>query len=240
MMRVWIRPCCSSVADRADAAVHHVAGGDDVDAGLGLHQRLLAQHRHRLVVQDVAAVVEQPVLAVRGEGVQRHVGEQAELGEALLEVAHGARHQAFGVGRLAAVGRLQRRFDDREQRHHRHAQRHALLGHREQPVDAHALHAGHAGHVLPLAVAVEQEDRQDQVLGGQAVLAHQRTGESVAAQAARPAGGKGGGVITAGVLGGGPPAGGGQTRGADGICCRLCYSRRRMIAVRRSSPAFPP
>jgi hypothetical protein len=104
MMRVWIRPRAPGAADGADAAVHHVAGGDDVDAGLGLHQRLLLQHGHRLVVEDVAAVVEQAVLAVGGERVQRHVGQQAEAGEALLQLAHRARHQAFGVGGLAAVG----------------------------------------------------------------------------------------------------------------------------------------
>jgi hypothetical protein len=74
-------PPSSALADRADAAVHHVAGRDDVDAGLGLHQRLLRQHGHGLVVEDVAGVVEQAVLAVAGEGVQRHVGEQAQLGE---------------------------------------------------------------------------------------------------------------------------------------------------------------
>jgi hypothetical protein len=31
-------------ADRADAAVHHVRRRDDVDAGLGLGQRLADQH----------------------------------------------------------------------------------------------------------------------------------------------------------------------------------------------------
>ena len=78
-----------------------------------------------------------------------------------------------------------------KQRHHRHAQRHALLGHGEQAVDAAPLHAGHAGHVLRLAVAVEHEHGQDQVGRGQAVLAHQVAREGIAAQAARAAGGKG-------------------------------------------------
>ena len=40
-MRVWTSPFLQRAADRADAAVHHVAGRDDVDAGLGLRQRLL-------------------------------------------------------------------------------------------------------------------------------------------------------------------------------------------------------
>ena len=61
------------------------------------------QHRDRLVVDDVAAVVEQAVLAVRGERVERDVGQQPELGEALLQLAQRPRHQALGVERLAAV-----------------------------------------------------------------------------------------------------------------------------------------
>ena len=105
-MRVWMWPLrFQRRADRADAAVHHVAGRHDVDAGLGLRQRLLHQHLDGLVVQDVAGVVEQAVLAVAGEGVQRHVGHHAELGKALLQRAHHARHQALGVPGFAAVRR---------------------------------------------------------------------------------------------------------------------------------------
>ena len=84
------------LTDRGDAPVHHVAGRDDVDAGLGLHQRLLHQHRHGFVVHDVAGFarvrVQQPVLAVAGERVQRHVGHHTEFREAVLQRAHHARH----------------------------------------------------------------------------------------------------------------------------------------------------
>jgi hypothetical protein len=45
------RPAASSAwPDRADAAVHHVGGRDDVAAGFRLAQRLLHQHRDGLVV----------------------------------------------------------------------------------------------------------------------------------------------------------------------------------------------
>jgi hypothetical protein len=169
------------------------------------------QHGHGLVVEDVAGVVEQAVLAVAGEGVERHVGQQAQFREALLQLAHGAGHQALGVGGLAAVGRLQRRVDDREQRHHRHAQLHAVFGHRKQAVQAAALHAGHAGHVLG-GPAVEQEHRQDEVVGGQPVLTHQGPREGIAAQAARTVGRvRGGGVHVDGLQGvGGPGRGPGN------------------------------
>ena len=81
-MRVWMKPrVFQRRADGADAAVHHVAGRDDVHAGLGLRQRLADQHLHGLVVEDVAGFVEQAVLAVAGEGVQRHVGHDAQVRE---------------------------------------------------------------------------------------------------------------------------------------------------------------
>ena len=66
------------LADGADAAVHHVGGRDDVAAGFRLHQRLLDQHRDGLVVEDFA-VAQQAVMAVAGEGIERHVAEKADL-----------------------------------------------------------------------------------------------------------------------------------------------------------------
>jgi len=71
-------------ADAADAPVHHVRRRDDVDAGSGLRKRLLDQDLERGVVQDVAALVDHAILAVRRIGIERHVGHQAELGKALL------------------------------------------------------------------------------------------------------------------------------------------------------------
>ena len=41
----------------------------------------LHQHLDGLVVEDVAGFVEQAVLAVAGEGVQRHVGHHAQVRE---------------------------------------------------------------------------------------------------------------------------------------------------------------
>ena len=64
-------------ADRADAAVHHVGGRDDVAAGLGLHQRLLHQHLDGLVVED-DAVAHQAVMAVAGIGIERDVAQDAD------------------------------------------------------------------------------------------------------------------------------------------------------------------
>src|SRR3546814_6943566 len=68
-------------ADRADAAVHHVRRRDDVGAGARLVQRLPDQYLDRLVVEDIARIVDQPVLPVAGIGIERDVGED-EIGRA--------------------------------------------------------------------------------------------------------------------------------------------------------------
>src|SRR5690606_29786084 len=59
-----------------------------------------------------------------------------------------------------------------------------LLGHRQQRVERVAHHAGQRGHGLLYAFAFGHEDRVNQVVGGQRVLAHQAAREIVAAQAA--------------------------------------------------------
>ena len=74
------------LADRADAPVHHVGGRDDVAAGFRLHQRLLDQHRDGFVVED-DAVAQQAVMAVAGEGIERHVAEDADVRHFLLDRA---------------------------------------------------------------------------------------------------------------------------------------------------------
>ena len=67
--------------DSPDATVHHVRGRDNVHAGRRLHQRLLHQNVERLVVEDVARVVDYAILAVRGIRIERHVGHDSQLGK---------------------------------------------------------------------------------------------------------------------------------------------------------------
>ena len=110
------------LADRADPPVHHVGRRDDVGAGLGLRQRLPHQRLDRHVVQHVAGVVDDPVLAVRRVRIERDVGDDAELGHGLLERAHGALREALRVPGFAAVIGLCRRRRDRKQRDRRNAE----------------------------------------------------------------------------------------------------------------------
>ena len=93
-------------AHRADAPVHHVRRRDHVHAGLGVTQRLLHQRGHGRLVLHVAGVVDEAVLAVAGVRIERDVGDHAEVGKALLQRAHGARHQSFGMPRRRGIERL--------------------------------------------------------------------------------------------------------------------------------------
>ena len=91
-------------AQRADAAVHHVGRRDHVDARRGVAERLLDQRLDRLVVHHVAGRVDQAVLPVARVRIERDVGDHAELGEARLQRAHGARHEVVRAPRLRRVG----------------------------------------------------------------------------------------------------------------------------------------
>jgi hypothetical protein len=78
-------------------------GCDDVGAGLGMGDGLLDQHLDGGVVHHIAGVVDQPVLAVGREGVERDVGHDAELGHRVLERAHRALRRAVGIEGLARI-----------------------------------------------------------------------------------------------------------------------------------------
>jgi hypothetical protein len=160
------------LADGADAAVHHVGRCDDVAAGFGLHQRLPHQHRDGLVVED-PAVLDQAVMAVAGEGIQRDVAEHAQAGKFLLDRAHRFAHQIVRIERLGAVLVAQAGLGIGKQRDARDIQLHRALGVAHRLIDAEPLDAGHRGHAGALVVAVDHEQRPDQIIRGQDVFPHQ-------------------------------------------------------------------
>jgi hypothetical protein len=171
-------------ADRADATVHHVRRRDDVGAGLGVRDGLLDQRFDGDVVDDVTAVVDEAVLAVRGERVERDVGDDAEFGKFLLERAHRALDEAIRIPRLARVERFRLRWRDREQRECGHAELLRLFGDAQQAVDRDALDAGHRRHRFGDVAAFAHEHGQDQVGRQQVGFAHESARERVAAHAA--------------------------------------------------------
>src|SRR3546814_9412792 len=75
------------LSDRPDAAVHHVAGRDDVGAGARLIQRLSHQYLDRLVVENIARAVDQPVLPMTGIGIERSEEHTSEL-QSLMRISY--------------------------------------------------------------------------------------------------------------------------------------------------------
>ncbi|MNN14350.1 hypothetical protein D3C81_1274110 [compost metagenome] len=165
-------------------------------------QRLLDQHIDRLVVHHVAALVENAVLTMDGEGIECHVGDDPQLREALTQGAGGALGDAVRVVGFGAVEGLLLQRGHREQRQRRNAQCDQLLGFLQQQVDGQALDARHRRHALALVLAVEDEHREDQVAHRQHVLAHQAPGKLIAAVATQAGEGEGafGGNETHGAL----------------------------------------
>jgi hypothetical protein len=171
------------VPDRADASIHHVGGRDHVGAGLGVRERLLHERRHGRVVHHVAGLVDQAVLAVAGVGIERDVGDHAELGVFALERAHRALHQTVVVPGLVRVQRLRLQGRHGEQRERGDSQRVRLAGGAKQLVDAEPLDTRHRGHGLAGALALAHEHGPDQVVRGKHRLAHQPAREGIAAHA---------------------------------------------------------
>jgi hypothetical protein len=172
-------------ADRADAAVHHVARRHDVRARLGMRQRLAHERADRHVVHDVPGLVDDAVESVRRERIERDVRDHAECRQRLLERARGALRQAFRVPRLAPIIGLRLGRGHREQRESRNAERGDLLGLAHDLVDREPLDPGHRRHGHALSPAFHDEHGIDQVVGRQQRLAHQPPREVVAPHAAQ-------------------------------------------------------
>ena len=150
---------------------------------------LFHQSFHRHVVQDVTGVVDDAVLAVGRERVQRHVGDDPELRQRGLERPDGALGQALGVPGLPPVQRLCSRVGHREDGQRGDAQPLPGLRLLDQEVHGQPLDARHGGDRLPLSLALEDEDRVDQVIRGQDGFPHQAASEGVAPHPAHAGGG---------------------------------------------------
>ena len=158
-------------------------GGDHVGAGVRVGQRLAHQHLHRLVVDDVAAVVHQAVLAVRRVRVERDVGDDAERRVRRLQRTDRPLREAVRVEGTGAVVGLGRVVGDREQHDGRHAERVHGARRLDQQVHRQTLHARHRRDRLPGAFALDDEVGLDQHRGVDAVLGDEGTVEGVAAHA---------------------------------------------------------
>ena len=123
-----------------------------------------------LIVDDGAAAQE-AVVAVAGIGIERDVAEHADLRHRLLDRPDGAADQVVGIERFAAVLVASPGIGIGKQQAG-NGERGGALGVAHGLVDRKSLHAGHGSHRHAFG-AVDQEQRPDQVVRGQHVLAHE-------------------------------------------------------------------
>ncbi len=136
-------PACSSAERIArDPPVHHVGRRDDVRPRCGLHQSLLGEQLHRVVVDDIAGLVGEAVMAVGGIGIERDVGQHADLRRGLLGGLDRAADEIVRVERLARLAAAQGGRRVREKGDARNAELPRLPRPRGDPVDRPARHAG--------------------------------------------------------------------------------------------------
>ena len=160
------------IAQPADPAVHHVRRRDHIDAGLGLADRLAAEHFDGLVVQDPVAG-KQPVMAMARIGIERDVADDAEPGKACFSARTARLHRLSGrqasapsspfsaggtTGKIAIAGMPSSAASPAESIS-------AWMDRRSTP--------GMLGSVSRAAAAFLNEDRPDEIIRVQAVLGHQ-------------------------------------------------------------------
>ena len=179
-------------ANSAHPAVHHVRRRDDVRAGLGLNERLVDKNRARHVVEHVTALVDDSVMTMGRIGIERDVGEHADLGRRVLQRLDRPADQVAWIERLARILRAKRRRRVRKQRDAGNAELPRLFGPLPDPVHAPARDARQRGDRLLDAGAFGDEQRPDQVGRGQHSLGEQRPAPGGRARAAHADCGKGG------------------------------------------------
>ena len=87
-----------------------------------MRQRLPDKHIDCCVVENIAIVIDDAVLAVGCVRVERNVGHYDEVGQLCLDRLHGPLYQAVRVGTLRTVERLAVSPNHREQGHGGYAQ----------------------------------------------------------------------------------------------------------------------
>ena len=135
------------------------------------------QHVERLVVEDVAVAHQRRHGRAwcRGRAPRRR--SRRSRARAFLSARHGAAAQVVGAFRLPRRARSSSRVGiDREERHRRDAELGGLLHCPQQAGRSSAAPRRAWMRRPPLGAAVLDEDRPDQVVDGQRVLAHQAAG----------------------------------------------------------------
>ncbi|QTK78957.1 hypothetical protein AT6N2_C1172 [Agrobacterium tumefaciens] len=156
----------------ADAAIHHLRWGDNVRTGFRLKDRRPDDLIHGLVVDDLVAA-QDAVMAMAGEGVERDIGDHADIGDGFFDRKRRLIDQIVCFERVGAGLVAQLHLDIREGGDGGNAKVGRFLRCFHQLIDAHAVDAWHGRDRLKNIVARHDEHRPDEIVNGQAVFLHQ-------------------------------------------------------------------
>ncbi len=126
------------------------------------------EHVDRDVVEHVAVVVDDAVLAVRRVRVERDIGDNHKVGIGRLDCAHHRLNESVGIGAFGAIEAFLFLVDHREQRNGGDAELADLAQLFEQAVSGLAFDAGHRRHCLTAVVTLEHEYGINQIRRAQA------------------------------------------------------------------------
>ena len=158
-------------ADGPHAAVHHVAGRDQVGAGPGVRDGDAAEQRQRRVVGDRAVVVEHAAVAVVGVLAEADIGRDHEARRGGPDGARRDLHGAVRIPRGRALGVLRR--GQAEQDHAADAGGGGALRLGRRQVGRQVRDAREGGDRLPATLAGNDEHGEDQMLRFETGLAHE-------------------------------------------------------------------
>ena len=127
----------------------------------------------RIVISPAATLADEAVVAVAGVGVEGDVGDEAELREFALDRAAGPADEIALVESLAAALVLEARLGVGEERDRRNAELDRPPGLAHRLIDAEPVDARHRGDRNALLLAIDEEERPDQVVRGQHVFRDQ-------------------------------------------------------------------
>ncbi len=164
------------LADRADAAVHHVGRREHVAAGVGLRQRLLDQRFDGLVVGDFAFDQKAVMAVARCKDRAPRRKSRPFRGTRAFNARTARQTRFSGLNASLAVSSRKLLLRVGEKRDGRHAEFRGFLGGVDGEVDGKPLHARHGWDRLAHFLAVHDENRPDQVRGRERSLRHERAG----------------------------------------------------------------
>ena len=122
---------------------------------------LAHEHGNRDIVEHIASIVDNAVLAVGRVWIQRDVRDNGKVGKLRFYRAHRSLNEAIRIGTLSTVKAFSVGIDNREERYSWYSERCDLLKFFEQDVHTLALNTGHRGHRFSAVFAIEHEYRVD-------------------------------------------------------------------------------